>query len=101
MDGQPGSNYHGSQPGDTAVQNEHVVCSSEGLCILSVMHCTMGAPSARADHPGDCPSSLLPDGVSLPASGTGDPAVYISAGAGVHLPECCTRTMEGGLGIRP
>ena len=90
-----------SRPGDKAVQNEHVVCSSDGLCILSVMHCTMGAPSAWASHSGDCPSSLLPDGVSLPANGTGDPTVYISAGDGVHLPECDTNTMEGRLGIRP
>ena len=71
------------------------MCSSEGLCLLSVMHCTMGAPSARASHSGDCPSSLLPDGVSLPAGGTGDPTVYISAGDGVHLPEFDTNTMEG------
>ena len=78
-----------------AVQNEHVVCSSDGLCLLSVMHCTMGAPSAWASHSGDCPSSLLPDGVSLPAGGTGDPTVYISAGDGVHLPECDTNAMEG------
>ena len=77
------------------------MCSSEGLCLLSVMHCTMGAPSPRASHSGDCPSSLLPDGVSLPAGGTGDPTVYISAGDGVHLPECDTNTMEGGLAIRP
>ena len=77
------------------------MCSSDGLCLLSVMHCTMGAPSTWADHSGDCPSSLLPDGVSLPAGGTGDPTVYISAGDGVHLPECDTNTMEGGLAIRP
>ena len=63
------------------------------------MHCTMGAPSPRADHSGDCPSSLLPDGVSLPAGGTGDPTVYISAGDGVHLPECDTDIMEGRLAI--
>ena len=71
------------------------MCSSEGLCLLSVMHCTMGAPSAWAGHSGDCPNSLLPDGVSLPAGGTGDPTVYISAGDGVHLPDCDTKTMEG------
>ena len=55
----------------------------------------MGTPSAVAGHSGDCPSSLLPDGVSLSAGGTGDPTVYISAGDGVHLPECDTYTMEG------
>ena len=77
------------------------MCSSEGLCLLSVMHCTMGAPSAWAGHSGDCPSSLLPDGVSLPAGGTGDPTVYISAGDGVHLPESDTNTMEGRFAIRP
>ena len=71
------------------------MCSSDGLCLLTVMHCTMGAPSAWVGHSGDCPSSLLPDGVSLPAGGTGDPTVYISAGDGVHLPECDTNTMEG------
>ena len=69
--------------------------SSDGLCLLSVMHCTIGAPSAVAGHSGDCPSSLLPDGVSLPAGGGGDPTVYISAGGGVHQPECNTNTMEG------
>ena len=71
------------------------MCSSEGLCILSVIHYTMGAPSPRANHSGDCPSSLLPDGVPLPAGGTGDGTVYISAGDGVHLPDCDTNTMEG------
>ena len=71
------------------------MCSSDGLCLLSVMHCTMGAPSAWAGHSGDCPSSLLPDGVPLPAGVTGDPTVYISAGDGVHLPESDTNTMEG------
>ena len=59
------------------------------------MHFTMGAASAWAGHSGNCPSSLLPDGVSLPAGGTGDCTVYISAGDGVHLPECDTKTMEG------
>ena len=57
----------------------------------------MGATSVGAGHSGDCPSSLLPDGVPLPAGDTGDPTVYISAGDGVLLPECCTRTMEGRL----
>ena len=71
------------------------MCSSEGLCLLSVMHCTMGAPSTRVDHSGDCPSSLLPYGVPLPAGGTGGPTVYISAGDSVHLPDCDTKTMEG------
>ena len=33
--------------------------------------------------------------MSLPAGGTGGPTVYISAGDGVHLPECDTNTMEG------
>ena len=80
-----------------AVQNQRGVCSSKGPCLLSVVHCTMGAPSVGAGHSGDCPSSLLPDGVSLPAGSTGDPTVYISAGDGVLLPECCTRTMEGRL----
>ena len=77
------------------------MCTSDGLCLLSVMHCTMGAPSLRASHSGDCPSSLLPDGVSLPAGGAGDPTVYISSDDGVHLPECDTNTMEGRLAIRP
>ena len=55
----------------------------------------MGAASTCAGHSGDCPSSLLPHGVSLPADGTGDPTVYVSAGDGVHLPECDTKTVEG------
>ena len=55
----------------------------------------MGAPSTWAGYSGDCPSSLLPDGVPLPVSGTEDPTVYISAGGGVHLPECDINTMEG------
>ena len=71
------------------------MCSSEGPCLLSVKHYTMGAPSVGASHSGDWPSSLLPVGVPLPASSTGDPTVYISAGDGVLLPKCCTRTMEG------
>ena len=84
-----------STPGDTAVQNQHLVCSSKSLHLLSVLRCTMGARSTWVGHSGDCPSSLLPDGVSFPAGGTGDPTVYISAGDGVHLPECDTNTMEG------
>ena len=55
----------------------------------------MGAPSAWVGHSGNCPSSLQPDGMRLPAGGAGDLTVYISAGDGVHLPVCCTRTVEG------